>query len=91
MLVLQNSEFKHLQENSVGMKAPWMRDTAGILFRFHSLTVEGNLKVSHTKRESMARGMQCYRTIIIDLVEGAQYNIQGEGHFDGAIYSIPRR
>ena len=46
ILILQDPEFKHLLENSVGMKAPWMRDASGILFCSHNLTVEGNLKVT---------------------------------------------
>ena len=59
MLVMQDPEFKHLLENGVRMKATWMRDAAGIIFRFHSLTVEGNLKVTPNEKALLA---ECYRT-----------------------------
>jgi hypothetical protein len=81
MLVLQDPEFKHLLENGVRMKAPWMRDAAGMLFRLYSLSVEGNLKVTPSEKALLA---ECYKTITA-LVKAP--DIQSEGHYYGAIYS----
>ena len=82
-------------ENSVGTKAPWMRDTAGIIFLFHSKTVEGNLKVTSTSEKALLRRMQCSRTIIIDLWKAPNITFKVRGTFvaqsilfpgDGTIY-----
>ena len=78
-LVLLDSEFKGLLEKGVRERSSWMRDAAGIVFRFYALSEDDDLSLDADEKLLLRN---CYG-VILDVVE----KMGPAGHHYGALYT----
>lgn len=79
-IMVKDEEFQGLLEKALSHRSSWMRDAAGIFFRFHSLSLDGHLDVTDAEKLLLQR---CYNNIIMNSLS----EVRGEGHHYGALYS----
>lgn len=79
-LVMQDASFSELIRIGVANRAGWLRDAAGIFFRFHSLGQEERTEMSDEDKDLLER---CYDTIFFVI----RRRTEQCGHFHGALYN----
>merc|ERR1711990_589465 len=81
-LVIRDTDFVKRLDHALATKQDWVRDTAGVLFRFHCLCNDGELIVdpAHEKRLAAA-------TDAILLPFEAKTPVSLDAHYYGALYT----
>jgi hypothetical protein len=81
-LIVEDAGFIARLDKGLKQNQDWLRDTAGILFRFHCLCKDGELKVDTTHQKRLAKAVEA----IIAPFE-AKNPVSLDAHFYGALYT----